>query len=334
MSWKNERRIHVRGEEWAWVITGDLGVCLRDPQGGVHVFCYEDVTGEALDPDMLGLPGDVSGIKGVTPSAVKEAVIKHLLPDPEPPHEKYDIIGDIHGCFGELMNLMDRLGHRWIGSRGIHKPTAERKIVFVGDIVDRGPRSVTALMYARYMVEAGYAVWVEGNHDNKLKRWAAGNNVTLNHGLAKTVYEFEREGLSRVKLHEFLRTLPHYAVLDHSRLVVAHGGWYEGLEHAKSGKRRSWCLYGPTTGRTLENGLPDRIDWAAQRKVGAASPMIVYGHQPYEEVRLINKTAGIDTGCCFGGKLTALRWPEQELVQVLAADVWDKEGRELNGFGG
>ena len=61
--------------------------------------------------------------------------------------------------------------------------------------------------------------------------------------------------------------------------------------------------------------------------------MIVYGHQPHEEARLLNKTACIDTGCCFGGKLTALRWPEMEIVQVDALNVWDKEGRELNGFG-
>jgi diadenosine tetraphosphatase ApaH/serine/threonine PP2A family protein phosphatase len=124
-----------------------------------------------------------------------------------------------------------------------------------------------------------------------------------------------------------------YAILDHGRLIVAHGGWYEGLEHAKSGKRRSWCLYGPTTGKTLENGLPERIDWATQRKVFSASPTIVYGHQPHEEVRDLNRTMCIDTGCCFGGKLTALRWPEKEIVQVQASAVWDREGRKLNGFG-
>lgn len=254
---------------------------------------------------------------------------------PEVPnqHETYDIIGDIHGCFGELMDLMDNLGHKWVKNEGVHRPINGRKIVFVGDVVDRGPRSVTTLMYARYMVERGFAIWVIGNHDDKLKRWAAGNNVTLNHGLAKTVHSFERRGLSRIKLYDFLNTLPTYAILDHGRLIVSHAGWYEGLEEGGKGKRRSWCLYGPTTGKTRDNGLPERIDWAAAREAHPWSPWIVYGHQPHEEPRMVNKTAGIDTGCCFGGRLTALRWPEMETVQVDAFDIWDREGRKLNGFG-
>lgn len=332
MTWKNERKLHIRGEEWAWLPTADFKVRVRSPEGQQYLLYYQDVTGEALDRSRIGLPDEL-GIKGLTPGDVKTAILKHFVSDPEPAHERYDIIGDVHGCFGELMDLMDKLGHKWIKRLGVHRPADGRRIVFVGDITDRGPQSETTLMYARYMVEEGYAIWVEGNHDNKLKRWAKGNNVTLNHGLARTVHQFEEAGLSKPKLYEFLKMLPMYAILDHGRLIVSHAGWYEGLENAKSGKRRSWCLYGPTTGQTLENGLPDRIDWAGHRVVRDVSPMIVYGHQAHEEVREVNRTACVDTGCCFGGKLTALRWPEMTYVQVPAADVWDRAGRELNGFG-
>lgn len=333
MSWKNERQIHIRGEAWAWVPTQDWGARVRAPDGTTHEFGYKEITGEDFDVTRIGLPDEL-GLPGITPGGVKAAVLKHLVPHPDPEHERYDLIGDVHGCFDELMDLMDRLGHKWVRRLGIHRPAGGRKIVFVGDLVDRGPRSATTFMYAMYMVREGYAVWVEGNHDNKLKRWAKGNKVTLNHGLAKTVHQLETAGASKAMIYDFLKTLPLYAVLDYGRLIAVHGSWYEGLESEKRGKIRARCLYGQTTGEIQENGLPVRIDWAGHRKAHAESPMIVYGHQPYEEARLINGTAGIDTGCCFGGKLTALRWPEQEIVQVPAAEVWDKEGRALNGFGG
>lgn len=333
MAWKNERKIHIRGEEWAWLPTKDWQARVRSPELDVFLLRYKDITGVDFDVSRVGLPDEL-GVPGITPGGVKAAVLKHLVTDPEPAHKKFDIIGDVHGCFGELMDLMDKLGHKWVSRLGIHRPADGRKIVFVGDLVDRGPRSVTTLMYAMYMVREGYAIWVEGNHDNKLKRWAKGNNVTLSHGLAKTVHQVEKSGISKVKLYDFLKTLPLYSVLDHGRLVAVHGSWYEGLETEKKGKLRARCLYGHTTGESDPvTGLPIRIDWARHRRAFPASPTIVYGHQPYKEARLLNKTAGIDTGCCFGGKLTALRWPEGEIVQVPAADIWDKEGRELNGFG-
>jgi protein phosphatase len=335
VTWKNERIVHIGGEEWAWVLAwkGEEVALVRSPQGAVSEFGYEDLVGNPMDPVRIGLPGEL-GNPGITPGKVKAAIMKHLLPEPDPPHERYDIIGDVHGCFAELMDLMDRLGHKWIEKLGIHKPEQGRRIVFVGDLTDRGPRSVVVLRYAMYMVEHGHALWVEGNHDDKLKRWAHGNKVSLNHGLAKTVHDLEREGCGKAGLHEFLKGLPQYAILDHGRLIVVHAAWREGMEYDKPGVRRTWCLYGPTTGKTLENGLPDRIDWAADRRIrSSASPTIVYGHQPQEKVRDLNRTLGIDTGCCFGGSLTALRWPEKEIVQVPALDVWDKQGRELNGFG-
>jgi hypothetical protein len=336
MTWKNERVVHIGGDPWAWTIGGwpeDGGppVRVRSPAGEVHEIAYQDLkSGAAAFPEDERPENPAHGVK---PGEVADFISRMIIGEKGPDHERYDIIGDVHGCFGELMDLMDRLGHRWNGRRGIHQPAGGRRIAFVGDMADRGPRSVSALMYARFMAEAGHAVWVKGNHDDKLERWAKGNKVTLSHGLAKTAHEFERAGLSKHNLSEFLKTLPLYAFLDHGRLIIAHGGWREGLEKENPGRLRAWCLYGPTTGRTLPNGLPERIDWAAQRRAYPASPMIVYGHQPHEEVRSINRTMCVDTGCCFGGKMTALRWPEMEVVQVDAFDVWDREGRKLTGFG-
>ncbi len=234
--------------------------------------------------------------------------------------ERFDIIGDVHGCWQELSELMDKLGHRWHRSGAIHEPADGRTVVFLGDMADRGPYSLPCLAYGKMMVEAGFARWVMGNHDNKLMRWCQGKDVVQSHGLNRTVREIENSGMDRHQFGNFLKTLPYFLVLDEGRLVVVHGAWNKDLllERPDSGKVRSWCLYAPTTGRTLPNGLPDRIDWVTPRVAGEGDPWIVYGHQPYDDVRMENRTAGIDTGCAFGGRLTALRWPEMELVSVEA----------------
>ena len=78
---------------------------------------------------------------------------------------------------------------------------------------------------------------------------------------------------------------------------------------------REFALYGETTGETDEFGLPVRFNWAAEYRGKAA---VVYGHTPVPDPEWLNNTVCIDTGCVFGGSLTALRWPEREFVSVKA----------------
>jgi protein phosphatase len=94
-----------------------------------------------------------------------------------------------------------------------------------------------------------------------------------------------------------------------------------------SGAVRSFCLYGETTGEIDEFGLPVRHNWAMEYR-GKAK--VVYGHTPVPEAEWLNNTIDIDTGCVFGGKLTALRYPEEELVQVPAAKVYCEPARPLD----
>src|SRR5207244_8184363 len=103
------------------------------------------------------------------------------------------------------------------------------------------------------------------------------------------------------------------------RLVVAHAGMKESMPGRGSGVVRAFALFGETTGETDAYGLPIRYNWAAEYRGRA---LVVYGHTPTPEPEWLNNTICIDTGCVFGGRLTALRYPEKELVSVPAARTY------------
>ena len=126
------------------------------------------------------------------------------------------------------------------------------------------------------------------------------------------------------ELAAFLDGLVSHYVLDGGRVVVAHAGMKESMQGRGSGKVREFALYGETTGETDEFGLPVRYNWAAEYRGNA---MVVYGHTPVPEPDWLNKTINIDTGCVFGGSLTALRYPEQEFVSVKAKRTYCEPAR-------
>lgn len=238
----------------------------------------------------------------------------------------FDIIGDVHGCAGELEKLLIKLGYTvsWRGepsapSVAVSAPYG-RRVVFVGDLVDRGPRAPDALRIVMSMVEAGIAFVVPGNHDVKFQRWLDGKDVKPSHGLDRTIAQMETQPKAfKTEVREFLKRLPIYLWLDGGKLAVAHAGIKEHMLGRVSGEIRRFCLYGETSGETDKFGLPIRYHWAAHYR---GNTVIVYGHTPVPDADWVNNTICIDTGCCFGGKLTALRWPEREVVTVPAADVY------------
>ncbi len=231
----------------------------------------------------------------------------------------FDIIGDIHGCFDELIDLLGRLGYMVSGVPG--QPTARhpdgRMAIFLGDLVDRGPNVPAVLRLVMSMAQAGQALCVPGNHDVKLVRKLKGKDVRADHGLSETLEQLAKEddGSFRQDISGFLDKLVSHYVLDEGRLVVAHAGLKEDFQGRASAKVREFALYGETTGETDEYGLPVRYNWAAEYRGNA---MVVYGHTPVPAVQWVNRTACIDTGCVFGGKLSALRYPEKEIVDVAA----------------
>ena len=232
----------------------------------------------------------------------------------------FDIIGDVHGCADELARLLDQLGYLRAHGDGAHRHPEGRKAIFLGDLVDRGPDVPGVLRTVMRMVDAGTALCVSGNHEAKLLRALSGKNVRLTHGLAESVEQLAREDASfRESVARFIDRLGFHYVLDHGRLVVAHAGLREALQGRVSGRVREFALYGETTGEVDEVGLPVRLDWA--RAYGGEAA-VVYGHTPMEEAHWVNNTLCVDTGCVFGGKLTALRYPERQLVSVAAARVY------------
>ncbi len=230
----------------------------------------------------------------------------------------FDIIGDVHGCADELETLLTNLGYAvdWDGKSVTVVPPGGRRAIFVGDLVDRGPRSPDVLRIARHMVDSGTALAVVGNHDDKFKRHLSGKAVKVSHGLAETIEQFASEPPEfAAEMRGWLDGLISHYVLDEGKLVVAHAGLKEEMQGRASGAVRAFAMYGETTGEVDEFGLPVRYNWAADYK-GRAK--VVHGHTPVVESNWVNGTLCIDTGCCFGGKLTALRYPEMDLVSVPA----------------
>ncbi|WP_238009200.1 polynucleotide kinase-phosphatase [Dactylosporangium sp. AC04546] len=233
----------------------------------------------------------------------------------------FDIIGDVHGCLDELVELLGRLGYA-VGEDDAVHPEG-RTAVFVGDLVDRGPAAPGVLRLVMGMVAAGHALCVAGNHEAKLLRKLRGANVRVAHGLQETL---DQLAVSDVDPVPFLDSLIGHYVLDGGRLVVAHAGLKEAYHGRASGRVRAFALYGDTTGETDEYGLPVRYPWATEYRGKA---MVVYGHTPVPAAEWVNNTICVDTGCVFGGSLTALRYPERELVSVPARQVYYEPVRPL-----
>ncbi len=250
-------------------------------------------------------------------------------------HERgpFDIIGDIHGCFDELRELLTRLGYEITedGNQGtaysVRSPE-DRKAIFLGDLVDRGPKIPGVLKLVMSMVESGAALCVPGNHDVKLMRKLRGKKVRITHGLAESLEQLEAEPEEfKTRVADFIDSLVSHYVLDDGALVVAHAGMKEALQGRGSARVRDFALFGETTGETDEYGLPVRYNWPAEYRGRA---MVVYGHTPVPEPEWLNRTINVDTGCVFGGKLTALRYPEKELVSVPAQRVYYEPARPLH----
>ena len=260
-----------------------------------------------------------------------EIVRQPLWVDRRTDHGPFDIIGDLHGCLDETLELLAALGyHVEIGTaddggrRFDVSPPSGRRAIFLGDLTDRGPDAPGTLRLVMDMVAAEIGYCLPGNHDDKLLRKLKGRNVRINHGLDLTLEQLGQEPpeFSR-RVSTFIDSLVSHYVLDDGKLVVAHAGLIEAYQGRASRTVRDFALYGDVTGETDDDGFPVRGNWAADYR---GSAMVVYGHTAVTEPEWLNNTIDIDTGCVFGGRLTALRYPERELVSVPAHATYAEAG--------
>ncbi len=231
---------------------------------------------------------------------------------------KIDVIGDIHGCFNELVVLLGKLGYEVDrkNCRLISTPM-ERRIVFVGDFTDRGPEPVKVLRLVMDAIHRGIAYSVRGNHEEKLLQKLIKNTPAKEEVMA-TIEAVKGEGGDFVRdVIDFIDSLP-YVILCPGNILIAHAGVKEEFQdfdtdnHKRLGKIKSLAIYGDITGKQLENGRPERLDWAGHYR---GKMTVIYGHSIVDRVEWRNNTVNIDTGCFDTGILTAVRMPEREIVQ-------------------
>jgi polynucleotide kinase-phosphatase len=261
-----------------------------------------------------------------TPGEVEAATITRTRLYADLRHETgpFDVVGDVHGCRAELEQLLTGLGYELgrdaAGRLAGARHPGGRRAIFVGDLVDRGPDTPGVLRLVMGMVAAGTAFCVAGNHEVKLLKALRGKNVKRSHGLDASMEQLEAETEEfRAEVDSFIEGLISHYVLDGGRLVVAHAGLIERYHGRASGRVREFCLYGQTTGETDEYGLPVRYPWATEYRGRA---VVLYGHTPVPAAEWLNNTLCLDTGCVFGGRLTALKYPERTVVSVPAARVY------------
>lgn len=225
----------------------------------------------------------------------------------------FDAIGDIHGCYYELLALLAELGYVE-GEDEFYRHPDGRKLVFLGDITDRGWYNSLSLQFVYRHWRAGAAFWVMGNHDNKLFRWMKGNPVRVAHGLQKTVTELENAWpfeMEKEELGNFLlENIPTRIFLDEGDVVAVH---------ASNGKHESDHLYG-------RRGGPDneRIPWWETYE---GPEFVVCGHYWMNDPEVREHWCCVDTSCVCGNTLAAMQWPEREVVEVQAAQVYYEDNR-------
>jgi protein phosphatase len=244
----------------------------------------------------------------------------------------FDILGDVHGCQGELIALMETLGYRRSGPGLRWSHPHGRKLVFAGDLCDRGPDSPGVFMLVMRLFRDEIAYSVLGNHDSKLLRYLLGNQVQLTAGLRKTLDQFERYEEDERKtllflVKNFLGQLPYHIIFDGGQLVVAHAGLREDLHGVSSREAAHFAMYGETAEDVDAKVALIQRPWA-QSYSGIAT--VVHGHEVTMDVTPINNVWPVDTGCVFGKRLSALRYPEMEVVSVPATAVhWTMHSHSL-----
>lgn len=242
-----------------------------------------------------------------------------------------DVIGDIHGCYNELIQLLNKLGYER-NAEDLYIHPEGRKFLSLGDIMSRGPESLKTMQFFLRHVNEGHAYMIDSNHGWKIARWLDGRNVTLNHGdelVQEEFVQYERHygEEQTIKLKHAIKQLlfeapSHYILAKNSvpTVVCTHAGIKDEFVGKQSYEVSDYCRFGDSEGLD-NNGKPVRKDWTVHHHTSA---LILWGHDPRPKPIINNNTINIDQGVVFGGELTAYRYPEKEFVSVKAVMDYSK----------
>ncbi len=217
-------------------------------------------------------------------------------------------IGDIHGCLAPLKELMAQIA-----------PKPEDEVVFLGDYIDRGPDSKGVL---DYLVANHKPNWhyLRGNHEQMLLEWLgtpnplAAANWLLNGGHQTLQSYVPREKLDEVRGEGAHILLQSYIPHTHVELLNSLPLFYETADYY-------FCHAGINLDRSLADQEQDDLLWIRRKFLQDPRPtpkLVVHGHTPVDKTDISKDRINLDTGCVYGGSLTAIALPEKKLIQVKA----------------
>lgn len=210
------------------------------------------------------------------------------------------VVGDLHGCYDELMDLLESAGF-----------TQDDRVVCVGDLVTKGPKDREVLDL--FMTDARFRT-VIGNHDLALRRKWSGEKVKLKASQKVTHKALKPE---KEKYLPFLNRLPF--TIDLGTHLVVHAGLRPDVELYSQTSEDMTLLRTLGKDRESHKGTP----WY---EVYDGEKIVIFGHWPAEEPRRGPKAIGLDTGCVYGGVLTGYVIEEQRFVTARAHHVYEARG--------
>ena len=207
------------------------------------------------------------------------------------------VIGDLHGCYDELLDLLDKVSF-----------ASEDRLICVGDLITKGPKNREVL--DRFMSDPQFTA-VIGNHDLALRRRWNGEKLKLKPSQKPTHKELKKD---KDRYVPFLNQLPF--TIDLGTHLVVHAGLRPGLELYSQTTEDMTELRSLGEDRESRKGTP----WY---DVYDGDKIVLFGHWPAAEPRRGKKAIGLDTGCVYGGQLSAYIVETGELTSVPARQVYD-----------
>jgi hypothetical protein len=219
------------------------------------------------------------------------------------------IIGDVHGCFSELEMLLEECGVK-----------SSDRIIFVGDLVAKGPASRSVVRWAR----KNGALAVRGNHDEHCLRWWR----SLQKGDAPSPLRPQHQAVcDELKESDFawLDSLPFYIELPRYQSIVVHAGVEAGTALKKQSPQKMMNMRSLRKDGSTSKRLRDGVPWASR---WPGPKHVYFGHDAMRGLQLHEHATGLDTGCVYGGALSACILPGNEIISVPAIQNWYPKGSE------